>query len=60
MEELTIYKFQAENIENALRLCIRHFDSTTKETCMDRDVVQAMEFIKNVLAKQIDKEVTRF
>lgn len=60
MKELKIYAFQAKNIETALRLAIRALESNKKETCMDRDLVQAYEYIKNILAEQPDKEVKRF
>ncbi len=59
MEELKIYEFQAKHIEDALRNAVKYLKSKDKETCFDRDVMQAWEFIKNVLNKDIDKIVTR-
>jgi hypothetical protein len=60
MEKLEIYKFQAEHLENTLRLVSNLLNSQNKETCLDRDIIQAHEFIKNVLNKDIDKRVKRF
>jgi len=57
---LKIYNYQAETVENALRLCANTLNSHSKETCLDRDVMQAWSFIKNVLTGEIDKEVKRF
>jgi len=52
MEKLSIYKFQAEGILNALRLAINRFDSKEGKTCLDRDLLQAELNIKKVLAKE--------
>lgn len=63
MEELIIYKYQAEAIHNALRLAKRILKSDqkgSKQTCMDRDILQAFKMIENVLAGDIDKQVGRF
>lgn len=59
MEELKIYKFQAEQIEDTLRLVARVLKSQSKETSIDRDVMQSWEMIKNVLNKEPDKIVIR-
>ena len=59
MEELRIYKFQAKRIEDAFRMAARVLKSSSKETCLDRDVMQSWEFIKNVLKEDIDKHVNR-
>ena len=59
MEKLTIYKFQARRIEDALRLVAKTLKSKSKETCLDRDVMQSWEFIKNVLNEDINKQVNR-
>lgn len=58
MEKLIIYKFQAETIENALRLAMNVLDSRNKstQTAMDRELLRADKFIKSALAKQIDKQ----
>lgn len=59
MEKLEIYKFQAEDIHNALRLAARTLKSAEKTTCMDRDIMQALAFIENALNGEIDKKVNR-
>lgn len=51
MEELKIYKYQAEQIENTLRLIANIMGSRNKETCLDRDIMRSDEFIKEVLLK---------
>jgi len=60
MKELTIYEFQAEEIQNALRLVANLLESHKKETCLDRNVMQAKQMIENVLAGKIDTHVSRF
>lgn len=59
MEELKIYEFQAKQIEDTFRLVARALNSKSKETCLDRDVMQSWEMIKNVLNKDIDKQAKR-
>lgn len=53
MEELIIHKYQAKIIENALRLVIRTLECRNKETecAMDREILKAEQFIKEVLNK---------
>lgn len=55
MEELVIFKFQAEVIENALRLAMNVLDSRNKETetAMDRELIDADKWIKKVISKTI-------
>jgi len=60
MDELKIYKFQAKRIEDTLRLVANRLKSHTKTTCLDRDIMQSWEMIKNVLSGEIDKHVNRF
>ena len=60
MKELTIYEFQAKEIEDALRLVSNLLGSISRKTSMDRSVMVAQEYIKNVLKENIDKRVTRF
>ena len=59
MDELKIYAFQAKHIEDTLRIVANTLKSHSKETCLDRDVMQAWEFMKNVLSKNIDTRVKR-
>ena len=49
MKELKIYEFQAKNIEDTLRLVARTLESKSKKTCLDRDIMQSWQTIKNVL-----------
>ena len=59
MKELKIYEFQARQIEDTFRLISNLLESKTKQTCLDRDIMQSWEMIKNVLAEQIDTYVPR-
>ena len=60
MKELKIYEFQAKHILNALNSAVRIHKCKSKETCFDRDIMQALGFIENALNKDIDKEVKRY
>jgi translation initiation factor 2B subunit (eIF-2B alpha/beta/delta family) len=53
IEELIINKYQAVTIENALRLAMNVLESRNKETetAMDRELLRADKYIKEVLAK---------
>ena len=59
MEEITIYKFQLETINEALRLTKRIYvtGKDTPETCYDRQVKQAKLYAENALNGEIDKRV---
>lgn len=57
MEEITIYKFQLENIVDALRLTSRIHNSKSGETCFDRQVRNAHLYAKNALEGKKDIEV---
>lgn len=57
MEEITIYKFQLETILEALRITSNIHDSNEGKTCHDRQVRQALQYAKNALANEKDKEV---
>lgn len=57
MEEIIIYKFQLENIEDALRITSNIHKSSEGKTCHDRQVRQAYQYAKNALAGEKDKEV---
>lgn len=59
MDKIMIYRFQAENIEDAFRLASRALESHKRETCMDRDIMWAWQTIKNVLEGKIDERVPR-
>jgi len=57
MEEITIYKFQLETILEALRITSNIHNSSTGETCHDRQVRQAYQFAKNALEGNKDERV---
>lgn len=59
MKELKIYEFQAKQIEDTFRLVAKSLGSKSKTTCVDRDVMQSWEMIKNVLSEKIDMPVPR-
>lgn len=56
MEELMIYKFQAEEIKDALRMVSTAFKCQSKTTCLDRTVCRAQEMIEKVLATSKKKQ----
>ena len=53
MEELIILEYQAKIIANALRLASIAMESSKKETCLDREICKSIEFINNILDKNI-------
>ena len=57
MKELLILEFQAETIVNALRLAMNVLDSRNKakETAMDRELLRAEAYIKDVLNSKKDE-----
>ena len=57
MEKLEIYRFQAIAIENTLRMVANALDSHKKENCLDRNVIQSLERMRNVLKGEIDTQV---
>lgn len=59
MKVLTIYQFQAEHIEDTFRKVSNLLHSTTKETCLDRDVIQAWDMIKNCIADKKDESTVK-
>lgn len=60
MKELTIYEFQAKQIEYTFRIVANVLKSQSRETSLDRDVMQSWEMIKNILAEEKEKTVKRF
>jgi predicted transcriptional regulator len=60
MKELTIYEFQAKQIEDTLRMVVNVLKSQARETSLDRDVMQSWEMIKNILVGEKEKTVKRF
>lgn len=57
MEEITIYRFQLEAIEDALRLTANIHDSRKGETCFDRQVRQSEQYAINALEGNYKKQV---
>lgn len=57
MEEITIYKFQLEQIIDALRITSNIHESSQGFTCHDRQVRQAYQYAKNALVGKKDVEV---
>lgn len=57
MEEIVIYKFQLENILEALRITSNIHNSSNGETCHDRQVRDAYQYAKNALAGKKDVQV---
>lgn len=60
MNELKMYEFQAMQIKDTLRLVANINKCREKKTSFDRDVMQSIEMIDNILNGQPDKEVKRF
>ena len=56
MEELVIFKYQAKEIENTLRLVANVLGSRKEETCLDRQIMRSTEFIKEVLSKSTENQ----
>jgi hypothetical protein len=54
MDKLTIHRFEAKTIENALRLAMNVLDSRNQkdETAMDRELIRADKFIKEVFTRK--------
>lgn len=59
MKKLEIYEFQAKRIEDTLRLVANLLKSHSRETSLDRDIMQSYKMIQNVLSGDIDKPVPR-
>lgn len=60
MKELKIYEYQAKHVRDALQLVSRLLDCKTKETCLDRDVMQAIQMMNSVLEENPDVVANRF
>lgn len=57
MEEIVIYKFQLEEIIEALRMTSNLHDSQKGETCFDRTVRLAKKYAENALDGKKDERV---
>jgi hypothetical protein len=60
MKELIIYDFQAKDILRTLELASRVLNCKSKETSLDRDIIQSIETLKNVLNETPQTIVSRF
>ena len=60
MKELKIYEYQAKHVRDALQLVARVYECKSKETCLDRDVMQAIEMMNNILNEKPDVVARRF
>lgn len=54
MEELIILKYEADNIENTLRIISNEFESHKRETCLDRMIDDSIKQIQKVLQTSAD------
>jgi hypothetical protein len=52
MKELIIYEFEAEQIEDTLRIVANILGSRNKVTCADRQICKSIDIIKNILNKE--------
>lgn len=59
MKELIIYEYQAKHIEDTFRRIANILESHDKKSCVDRDIMQGWEMIKNIIAKEPNKQVKR-
>ena len=55
MKELMIYEFQVNKIEDTLRKVNNLLDCDKKETCLDRDVMETIQILKNILSELPDE-----
>jgi hypothetical protein len=44
-----VEKYILENIENTLRLCANHFNSYSRTTCLDRDIIMCLNCTRKLL-----------
>jgi hypothetical protein len=59
MEELTIYKFQLEQLKDTLRMVANVLGSRAKISSLDRDIMASTEMVNNAFESNIDVHVTR-
>ena len=56
MKKLVIHEYQAKQIEDTLRMVANVLESYSKKTCVDRNVMQSWDMIKNVIAEEPEKQ----
>ena len=47
--KIEVDRFVLENLENTLRLCANQFNSYTKKTCLDRDIIADLNCVRKLL-----------
>ncbi len=57
MEEITIYKYQLEEIIEAFRLTNNIYHTRDKKTCYDRIVTRAEQYAQNAIEGKKDRKV---
>ena len=51
MDALKIYRFQVDHIDDTLRIVANIFDSRKKATCIDRQIVKSIDWVKEILVQ---------
>lgn len=57
MEKVVLYKYQLEEIQDALRMVMMLRKSIKNETCLDRTVKRAKKYAENALNDKININV---
>jgi len=60
MKEHIIYEFQIKQILDALRLTANYNDCRSRKSCFDRDVMDSIEILNNVMNDEPQKRVNRY
>ena len=60
MDEIKIYEFQLKAILEALNQSARILKSKSRETCIDRNIMQSIQYAENALNGKTDELVGRF
>ncbi len=60
MKEVKIYEFQLKAMLEALNQSARILKSKSRETCIDRNIMQSIEYAENALNGKPDELVGRF
>lgn len=59
MKELIIYEFQVKDTIEALEKSAQLLNCYEKKTCVDRDIIQALGYMKNILKDLRNERVPR-
>jgi hypothetical protein len=49
MEEIAVPKFVLEKLENTLRLIANTYDSYDRSSCLDRDTIGCLNYVRKLL-----------